>query len=61
MIKDENELYFLVDNVVSDFENAPLLKINKSNKALLDWLIEVGYFNDGTRLVALADFRIEEF
>lgn len=61
MIKDENELYFLVDNVVSDFENAPLLKLNKSNKALLDWLIEVGYFNDGTRLVALADFRIEEF
>ena len=61
MNKDENELYFLVDNVVSNFEDAPLLKLNKSNKALLDWLIDVGYFNDGTRLVALTDFEVEEF
>jgi len=58
---DETKLYFLVDNVVSHFEDAPLLKLNKSNKALLDWLIEVGYFNDGTRLVALDDLKTEEF
>ena len=61
MIKDENELYFLIDNNVDDFECAPLLRLNKSNKALLDWLIDVGYFTDNTRLVAFTDFEIEEF
>jgi hypothetical protein len=62
MMKDENELYFLVDGgMADDFENVPLLKLNKSNKALLDWLIESGYFVDGTRLIAFADFEVEEF
>ena len=58
---DETKLYFLVDDVVTNFEDIPLLKLNKSNKALLDWLIEVGYFNDGTRLVALDDFETVKF
>lgn len=62
MNKDENELYFLVDGgLMDDFENVPLLKLNKSNKALLDWLIETGYFVDGTRLIAFTDFKAEEF
>ena len=58
---DETKLYFLVDNTVIDFEDIPLLKLNKSNKALLDWLIDVGYFKDDTRLIALDDIEIEEF
>lgn len=61
MMKDENELYFLADNGTVNLEDVPLLKLNESNKALLDWLIEAGYFVDGTRLVAFANFEIEEF
>ena len=62
MMKDENELYFFVDGGYTDaFEDVPLLKLNKSNKALLDWLIEAGYFVDGTRLIPFANFEPAEF
>ena len=61
MNKDENELYFLVDGALIDFEDVPLLKLNKSNKALLDWLIELGYFADSVRLIAFTDFKAKEF
>ena len=57
----ETKLYFLVDDVIAEFEDIPLLKLNKSNKALLDWLIDVGYLNDNTRLVALDEFKTKEF
>ena len=58
---NETKLYFLVDDELTDFEDIPLLKLNKSNKALLDWLINVGYFKDSTRLVAFDDLEAEEF